>query len=187
MVTNHTGVSAWGRSRRSSGHATSVLGSWCSPPASTSRRMYRRAAGGWYAAACVGGGQAALTAVAPDMEVQAERGHLRASVGVLLSSRGVDEPQVGVLRAGGVEKVDQGVVPPWVVGGPFFAAAVVEVLLGASRTPSWSLPWSPCKYNEPHVGESTGQCKRQGHGGPEDSLEKQCGGVLRCILLNVSS
>ena len=92
--------------------------------------MYRRAAGGWYAAPCVGGGQAALTAVAPDVEVQAVRGHLRASVGVLLSPCGLDEPQAGVLRAGGVAKVDQGVTPPGVLGGPLFAAAVVEVLIG---------------------------------------------------------
>ena len=78
-----------------------------------------------------GGGQAALTAVAPDVGVQAVRGHLRASVGVLLSAFGVDEPQAGVPCAGGVEKVDQGVAPPGVVSGPLFAAAVVEVLSGA--------------------------------------------------------
>ena len=65
------------------------------------------------------------------MEVQAVGGHLRASVGVLLSPRGVDASQAGVPPAGGVEKVDQGVAPPEVVGGPLFAAAVVEVLIGA--------------------------------------------------------
>ena len=65
------------------------------------------------------------------MEVQAAQGHLRAGVGVLLSPRGVDEPQAGVPRAGGLEKVDQGVAPPRVVSGPLFAATVVEVLIGA--------------------------------------------------------
>ena len=54
VVTSHTGVSAWGRGHRGSGHATSALGSWCSQFASTLRRMYRGAAGGWYAAPCVG-------------------------------------------------------------------------------------------------------------------------------------
>ena len=34
MATNHTGVGAWGRGHRGSGHATSALGSWCSPSAS---------------------------------------------------------------------------------------------------------------------------------------------------------
>ena len=38
VATNHTGVRAWGRGHRGSGHATSALGSWCSPSASTSRR-----------------------------------------------------------------------------------------------------------------------------------------------------
>ena len=56
------------------------------------------------------GGQAALTAVVPNVEVQAVRGHPRASVGVLLSPRRLDEPQTGVPRAGGVEQVDQGQV-----------------------------------------------------------------------------
>ena len=65
------------------------------------------------------------------MEVQAVQGHLQASVGVLNSPREVDEPQAGVLPAGGVEKGDQGVAPPRVVRGPLFAAAVVEVLIGA--------------------------------------------------------
>ena len=37
--------------------------------------------------------------------------HPWAGVGVLLSPRGVDEPQAGVPRAGGVEEVDQGVAP----------------------------------------------------------------------------
>ena len=78
-----------------------------------------------------GGGQTALTAVAPDVKVQAARGHPWASVGVLRSPRGVDEPQVGVPRAGAVEKVDQSVAPPRVVGGLLFAAAVVEVLISA--------------------------------------------------------
>ena len=49
----------------------------------------------------------------------------------LLSPRGVVEPQAGVRRIGDVKKVDQGVAPPGVVGGPLFAAAVVEVLIGA--------------------------------------------------------
>ena len=78
-----------------------------------------------------GGGQAALTAVAPDVEVQAVEGHPWANLSVLLTPPGVDEPQAGVPRAGGVEKVDQGVAPPGVVGAPLFAAAVVEVLMGA--------------------------------------------------------
>ena len=59
-----------------------------------------------------GGGYAALTVVAPDVEVQTVRGHLRASVGVLLSFHGVDQPRAGVPRAGGVEEEDQGVAPP---------------------------------------------------------------------------
>ena len=54
VVTNHTGVGAGGRGHRGSGNATSPLGSWGSPSASTSRRVYRRAAGAWYAAPCVG-------------------------------------------------------------------------------------------------------------------------------------
>ena len=77
------------------------------------------------------GGQTALTAVATDVEVQVIRSHPWSSVGVLLSPRGVDEPQAGVPRAGGGEKVDQSVAPPGVVGGLLFAAAVVEVLIGA--------------------------------------------------------
>ena len=92
--------------------------------------MYRRAAGGWYVAPCGGGGQAAPTAVAPNVDVQAVRGHPWASVGVLLSPHGVDEPQAGVPRASGVEEVDQGIAPPWVVGGLLFAAAVVDLLIG---------------------------------------------------------
>ena len=65
------------------------------------------------------------------MEVQAVRGHPWASVGVLLSPLGVDESQAGVLRAGGVEEVDQGVAPPGVVGGILLTAAIVEVFIGA--------------------------------------------------------
>ena len=65
------------------------------------------------------------------MEVQAVQGHLRATVGVLLSPLGVDEPQAGVPRAGCVEKVDQGVAPLGVVAVPLFAAAVVEMLIRA--------------------------------------------------------
>ena len=78
-----------------------------------------------------GAGQTALTALAPDLKVQAARGHRWASVGVLLSPLGVDEPQAGVPRVGGVEKVDPSVVAPGVVAGLLFAAAVVEVLIGA--------------------------------------------------------
>ena len=70
-------------------------------------------------------GQTALTAVATNVEVQAVRGHPWASVGVLLSPRGSDEPQAGVRRADGVEKVDQSVAPPGLVGGLLRAAAVV--------------------------------------------------------------
>ena len=65
------------------------------------------------------------------MEVQAVRGHPWGGVGVLLSPRGVDESQAGVLCAGGVEEVDQGVAPPRVVGGLLLAAAIVEVFIGA--------------------------------------------------------
>ena len=79
-----------------------------------------------------GGGQGALTAVAPDVGVQAVRGHPRTSVGVLLGPRGVDEPQTGVRRAGGVEQVDQAVALSKVVGGPLFATAVVKSLVGAN-------------------------------------------------------
>ena len=61
------------------------------------------------------------------MKVRAARGLLWASVGVLLSPCGLDEPQAGVPRAGGVEKVDQSVAPPRVVGGLLLAAAIVEV------------------------------------------------------------
>ena len=52
-------------------------------------------------------------------------------MGVLLSPRGMDEPQEGVPCAGGVEKVDHGVALPGLVGGLLFGAAVVEVLIGA--------------------------------------------------------
>ena len=78
-----------------------------------------------------GGGQAAPTAVTPDVKVQAVRGHPRASVGVLLSPPGVDEPQAGVSRASGVEEVDQSVAPPGVVGGLLLAATIVQVFIGA--------------------------------------------------------
>ena len=78
-----------------------------------------------------GRGYAALTAVAPNVEVQAVQGDLRASVGVLLSPRVVDEAQTGLPGAAGVEIVDQGVAPPGLVRGPLFAAAVVWVLIGA--------------------------------------------------------
>ena len=65
------------------------------------------------------------------MKVQAVRGHPWASVGVLLSPRGVDESRAGVLRASGVEEVDQSVAPPGVVGGLLLTAARVEVFIGA--------------------------------------------------------
>ena len=65
------------------------------------------------------------------MKVQAVRGHPWASVGVLLSPRGVDESQAGVPRAGGVEDEDQGVAPPGRVGGLLLAAAILEVFIGA--------------------------------------------------------
>ena len=54
VVTNHSGVRAWGRGHRGSGPATSALGSRCSLSVSMSWRMYMRAAGGWYAAHRVG-------------------------------------------------------------------------------------------------------------------------------------
>ena len=65
------------------------------------------------------------------MKVQAVRGHPLASVGVLPSPCGVEEPQTGVPRAGGVEGVHQSVVPPGVVGGLLLAAAIVQVIIGA--------------------------------------------------------
>ena len=65
------------------------------------------------------------------MKVQAVRGHPWASVGVLLSPRGVDKSQAGVPRAGGVEEVDQSVAPPGVVGGLLLAAAIVKVFIGS--------------------------------------------------------
>ena len=81
--------------------------------------------------------------VAPHVEVQAVRGHLWASVGVLLTPRGVDEPQAGVPPAGGVEEMDQGIALPGVVGGPLFATAVVEVFIGAlvEALPHRCWPW----------------------------------------------
>ena len=77
------------------------------------------------------------------MEVQAVQAHLWASVGVLSTPCGVDEHQAGVPRAGGVEQVDQGVAPLGVVGGPLFATAVVEVLIGAlvEGLPHHCWPW----------------------------------------------
>ena len=65
------------------------------------------------------------------MRVQAVRGHLWASVGVLPSPCGVDESQAGVARAGGVEEVDQSVAPPGLVGGLLLAAAIVKVFIAA--------------------------------------------------------
>ena len=106
-----------------------------------------------------GGGWAALAAVAPDVGVQAVRGHQWAGVGVLPSPRGVDESQAGVPCAGGVEEVDQGVAPPGVVGGPLLAAAIEWSCSSAhwlrhSRTADghgsalsgkgWRGPWCPC-------------------------------------------
>ena len=66
------------------------------------------------------------------MEVQAVLGHPWAGVGVSLSPRGVDESQGGVLRAVGVEEVDQGVAPAGMVGALLLTAAIVEVFIGAS-------------------------------------------------------
>ena len=63
--------------------------------------------------------------------MEAVRSHPWASVGALLSPPGMNEPQAGVPRAGGVEKVDQSVAPPGAVGGLILAAAVVEVFIGA--------------------------------------------------------
>ena len=53
--------------------------------------MYRSAAGGWYAPLREGG-QTAPTVVAPDVQVQPVPGQPWASVGVLLSPHGMDEP-----------------------------------------------------------------------------------------------
>ena len=78
----------------------------------------------WGGIGCPDGGS-------PRREGAGVRGHPWASVGVLLSPRWVDEPHAGVLRAGGVEEVDQSVAPPGVVGGPLLAAAVVKVFIGA--------------------------------------------------------
>ena len=77
------------------------------------------------------------------MKVQAIRGHQWASVGVLLSPRGVDEPQAGISRAGGVEQVDQGFAPSGVVGGPLLATSVVEAPVGAlvEALPHHRWPW----------------------------------------------
>ena len=55
------------------------------------------------------------------------RGHPWASVGVLLSPLGVGEPQAGVLRASGVEEMQQSVAPP----GLLHAAAIVKVFISA--------------------------------------------------------
>ena len=65
------------------------------------------------------------------MQVQAVRGHPWASVGVLLSPRGVDESRAGVPRAAGVEEVDQSVAPPGVVDGLLLPVAIVEVFISA--------------------------------------------------------
>ena len=43
----------------------------------------------------------------------------------------MEESQAGVLCAGGVEEVDQGVTPPGVVGGLLLAATIVEVFIDA--------------------------------------------------------
>ena len=72
-----------------------------------------------------------MTAVAPDVKVQAVQGHPWASVGVLLTPRGPDRSQAGVPRAGGVEEVDRSVRTPGVVGGLRLAAAIVKVVIGA--------------------------------------------------------
>ena len=71
------------------------------------------------------------------------RGHLWASVGGLLSPRGMDEPQPGVPSAGGVEQADRGVAQSGVVSGPLLATAVVEVLVGAlvEALPHNRWPW----------------------------------------------
>ena len=65
--------------------------------------------------------------VAPDVKVQAVRGHLWARGGVLLSPLGVDKSQAGVPRAGGVDEVDKSVAPAGVVGG----LLLLEVFIGA--------------------------------------------------------
>ena len=96
VVTSHNGVGAWGRGRKGSGHATSRVGllvlafrEYVAEDVHEGRwRMVRRPPRG--------GGQAVPAAVAPDVEVQAVRGHPWAGVGVLLSPRGVDESQAGV-------------------------------------------------------------------------------------------
>ena len=64
------------------------------------------------------------------MKVQAVKGHLWATVGVLLSPCGVDESQAGVPRVRAVEEVDQSVVPPGVIGGLLLAVAMVKVFIG---------------------------------------------------------
>ena len=75
--------------------------------------------------------------------MQAVQGHPQAGVGVLFSTHAVNEPQGGVPRAAGVEQADQGVAPSGVVGGPQFATAVVEVLIGAlvEAFPQRCWPW----------------------------------------------
>ena len=76
------------------------------------------------------------------MKVQAVLGHPWASVGVLLSPRGVDESQAGVPRAGGVEEVDQGVAPPGVVFCSVHPRVTPGVLGGKPTRGGW---WAPAR------------------------------------------
>ena len=64
-------------------------------------------------------------------------------MGVLFSPLWVVEPQAGVLPAGGVEQVDQAIVPSGVLGWPLFGTAVVELLIGVlvQALPHRCLPW----------------------------------------------
>ena len=92
------------------------------------------------------------------MKVQAVQEHPWASVGALLSPRGVDESPEGVPRAGGVQEVYQSVAQPGVAGGLLLAAGIVKVFIGHwlrhSRTvvshglslsgKGWCGPWCRC-------------------------------------------
>ena len=98
VVTNHTGVGARGPWHRCSGHATSAFFFLVLAVREYVAKDVQE--GRWWVVCrpLRGGGQTAPTAVAPDVEVQAVRGHSWASVNVMPSPRGLDKPQAGVPR-----------------------------------------------------------------------------------------